>query len=716
MQRKDLNNTTRPDETTPPDVVGATTVKPVAFEPRGAKSSSGQDRRGRLWLAALGLPAVVLAVLAWFVFTARQLELDIVPAPEKLTIQGGLLTPRVGKAYLLRPGNYRLHAVRAGYHDLETDFQIGADKHQTLKFTMEKLPGVIHLTTHREGQPAEAVNGAAVEVDGDILGQSPLVAVEVPAGRHTLRLQAPLYKPRQAHIDVAGEGQKQTFAFGLEPNWADVSFETNPPGAWIQLAGRRLGQTPLTAPLEAGHHQVQIRREGYKPASTRIHVIAGQALAVPPLALEKVAGRLFVTSRPTGANVTVGDRFYGQTPIDLALPADQEYVVRISEPGYKTAAHRVRVASGGKASVAADLVPRRGRIRFKVSPPEARLLVNGQPYGRVPASLDLLAVRHQIQIVREGYRDYRTQITPRPGYTLELNVKLKRPYETDVPGIIQAPNGYRLKLIQPAAATFRMGSSRREQGRRANETLRDVSLRHPFYMGLKEVTNGQFREFQAAHDAGIFKNYSLNRNEQPATRITWQQAAAFCNWLSQREGLPPAYVSQRGGGLKPAIPLNHGYRLPTEAEWAFCARVDASGSVVKYPWGNKFPPKDRTANLADQSAQTILQLFLQNYKDGHPVAAPPGSLKPNHLGLFDMGGNVSEWCHDYYMIYPYTQGRVVTDPTGPATGRHHVIRGGSWKQASIQTLRAAHRDYQEKKRLDLGFRIGRYVAPNKETD
>ena len=91
-------------------------------------------------------------------------------------------------------------------------------------------------------------------------------------------------------------------------------------------------------------------------------------------------------------------------------------------------------------------------------------------------------------------------------------------------------------------------------------------------------------------------------------------------------------------------------------------------------------------------------------------------MKPNHRGLFDLGGNVAEWCHDYYMIYPYAKSRVFTDPTGPADGRHHVIRGGSWKQASIQTLRGAYRDYQEKKRLDLGFRIFRYVKPDREAE
>lgn len=717
MQRKNMTpidgGEGQPDQTTPPDAEAVPAVTPASFEPRSKTLTTKRRHMGWLWMIVITLPLILLSAAAWFVFTARQLELQIEPAPEKISISGGLLAPRFANAYLLRPGSYRLHAVRPGYHDLNTDFQIGAAKYQTLTFTMEKLPGWINLTTHQENQPDETVTGAVVEIDGQTIGESPLEAAEVPAGRHEIRLQAPLYKPRQELITVKGEGQAQTFSFGLTPNWADVEFVTDPPEAWVEIDGRRLGRTPLKAPVEAGRYQVHFRREGYKPAATRIRVAAGHPLTVPSMPLEKIDGRLFITSRPAGANVTVDKKFYGQTPLDITLPPEREHVVRISEPGYKTAVRRITIAAGDRATLTADLVSRRGKVRFDVSPSDAQLLVDGQPYGRVPAALDLPAVTHRIQIVKDGYRDYRTQVTPRPGYSLELRVKLKRPYETDVPGIIQAANGYRLKLIQPASATFRMGASRREQGRRSNETLREIRLRRPFYMGLKEVSNHQFRKFQAAHDAGIFKNYSLNRNEQPAAQITWEQAAAFCNWLSQREGLPLAYV-RKGEGLVPVVPLNHGYRLPTEAEWVYCARVDAAGSINRYPWGDTFPPADKTANLADKSAQTILDLFLENYTDGHPVSAAPGSLAPNHRGLFDLGGNVSEWCHDFYKIYAYAKGRVATDPTGPATGRHHVIRGGSWKRASIQTLRGAYRDYQEKKRMDLGFRICRYVKPSRE--
>ena len=712
MQGKDLTNGDQSDQTTPPDADGLPGVTPVAFEPRPEAETTRRGRARRLWLLALVLPAVLLLATAWFVFTARQLALEIDPAPIEITIQGGLPAPRFGTVYLIRPGKYRLHAVRPGYHDLDSELIIDTTKHQTLTFKMTKLPGRIDLTTHREDRPSEKVVGAVIRLGDEEIGQSPLEGAEIPAGRHTIVLQAPLYKTREATIEVEGEDRRQTFSFGLDPNWADVTFATDPADALVKIADRRLGRTPLTVPVEAGTHVVRFRREGYKPARTDIRVTAGQPLEVPLFRLEKIEGRLFVTSRPSGANVTVGQHFHGQTPLDITLTPDQEHVVRISEPGYQTAEHRVTIAPGARSSLAADLVPRRGRIRFNVSPPDARLIVNGQPYGKVPSSLDLIAVKHNIQIVKDGYRDFRTQVTPRPGYPLQLKVKLKRPYETDIPGVIQAPNGYRLKLIQPAA--FQMGASRREQGRRANETLRQVRLTRPFYMGLKEVTNGQFRQFQAAHDAGIFKNYSLNRNTQPVVQVTWEQAAAFANWLSQREGLPRAYV-RKGEGLVPVSPPNHGYRLPTEAEWAFCARVDAAGGVTKYPWGNDFPPPDKTVNLADKSAQTILDLYLENYTDGHPVAAPPGSLAPNRLGLFDLGGNVSEWCHDFYTIYTPAKGSVAKDPTGPSSGRHHVIRGGSWKQASIQTLRAAYRDYQEKKRLDLGFRLCRYVELTKET-
>jgi formylglycine-generating enzyme required for sulfatase activity len=78
--------------------------------------------------------------------------------------------------------------------------------------------------------------------------------------------------------------------------------------------------------------------------------------------------------------------------------------------------------------------------------------------------------------------------------------------------------------------------------------------------------------------------------------------------------------------------------------------------------------------------------------------------------LFDLGGNVVEWCHDYYSIFPYAADTLYADPTGPKTGKHHVVRGSSWKHSGITQLRCAFRDYSNDKRPDLGFRICRYLS------
>jgi formylglycine-generating enzyme required for sulfatase activity len=105
----------------------------------------------------------------------------------------------------------------------------------------------------------------------------------------------------------------------------------------------------------------------------------------------------------------------------------------------------------------------------------------------------------------------------------------------------------------------------------------------------------------------------------------------------------------------------------------------------------------------------LLPNVLEGYNDGYITTAPPATFKSNFLGLYDMGGNVAEWCHDYYSIYSYDPEKIYVDPTGPKNGKHHVIRDSSWKHGSISTLRLAYRSYGDDKREDVGFRVCRYL-------
>jgi formylglycine-generating enzyme required for sulfatase activity len=104
----------------------------------------------------------------------------------------------------------------------------------------------------------------------------------------------------------------------------------------------------------------------------------------------------------------------------------------------------------------------------------------------------------------------------------------------------------------------------------------------------------------------------------------------------------------------------------------------------------------------------LLSFTLSGYNDGFAVSGPVGSFEPSARGLYDLSGNVAEWCNDYYEIRPAT-GEPVLDPTGPETGNRHVIRGASWSLASRSELRLSYRDAGADGRLDLGFRIARYV-------
>ena len=127
------------------------------------------------------------------------------------------------------------------------------------------------------------------------------------------------------------------------------------------------------------------------------------------------------------------------------------------------------------------------------------------------------------------------------------------------------------------------------------------------------------------------------------------EAALYCNWLSEQEGLPPAY-EKKGETLVAVNPMTKGYRLPTDAEWEWAARYEGGGKLRRYPWGDALPVAPRSGNYADVTARLIVQDVIPDYDDGFAASAPVGKFPANPLGLHDLGGNVAEWVHDYYTV------------------------------------------------------------------
>ncbi len=659
------------------------------------------------WIA-LAVILVVLTLSIWFVFSAKQVTLQIEPGPDTIAVHGGLAAPRFGNYYLLRPGQYTLTANKACYESLDHSFQVGIEKSQKINLKMQKQPGRLSIQTHQQDNPAKAVHGARILIDGVEVGTTPVSELKVTVGRRHMQIRTTKFQDFETDVAINGCDELQSFNFALIPGWSDITIGSIPAGAEVRIDNKPMGSTPLQIQLPAGTYQLKLSARLFKNWTTQLVVEPNQPQRIENVRLKPADGMLAVRSNPPGANVMIGKRFVGRTPLKTNITADKVHVVQISKPGYEKASRKINVAVAGSKTLSLDLKPQKGIINLKIEPADAKLLVNGKLQGTVPLKLQLVAVEHQLEFRKNGYHSQRIRITPRPGFPQELQIALKKQF-ADAPGpqaLIKSKNGHVLKLIKPQ--TFALGSSRREQGRRSNETLRKVKLLRPFYMGVNEVTNQSFKAFLASHNSGSFKGKSLNRDSQPVVQVTWQQAALFCNWLSARDSLPPAYA-KKGNKMVIIKPLTIGYRLPTEAEWEYCARRSTREDFLKYSWGDTFPPPAQSGNFADASAKGLLNSYLATYNDGYAVAAPPSKFKASSLGLYDFGGNVAEWCHDYYSIYSYDAKKVYIDPIGPATGKHRVVKGSSWRDASISSLRLAHRDYYNSKRDDLGFRICRYA-------
>lgn len=677
-------------------------IIPVAFSPPPDVNSAGPvpRRKGIVYLI-LGL-VLLLCAAAWFVFSARPVHLVFEPVPDHINIIGTLLPIKLADRYLLLPGSYTVSAQKTGYHDLEQHIEVTDNRDHTFKLQLEKLPGLLSVSTLPP-------SGARILVDNIAVGEAPLTELELAPGIHKIEAKAERYFDYRTKVNIEGAHRSQSIHIELLPAWATIFFDSTPQGAELMADDQILGVTPLSVELLQGQHEIRMALAGYKPWQDTLSVAAQQPQTLPTVALEKADGTIALHTRPQGASVTVDGRFHGQTPLELTLAPDKDYQLQFTKAGYRTTTKVLTVEPEQDQRLEVRLQAKLGVLKLDIKPEDAEVFVDSVRHKQSDKGLRLSTIPHRLEIKKQGYVAETITVTPREGYAQEISVRLKTLAQREAertPLKITNSVGQELRLVRPGR--FTMGASRREQGRRANEVKFPVALTRAFYIGTKEVTNAQYRLFQPSHFSGLVENISLEIDELPVVRVSWEQAARYCNWLSRKESLPPVYLENHGE-ITAINPVPGGYRLPTEAEWAWAARYAGNNTPIKYPWGDAMPPKDKSANLADNNARPLLSNIIEDYDDGFAATAPTGSYAPNPLGLFDIGGNVAEWVHDLYAFSPEDPGKTQSDPTGPTQGRFHVIRGSGWMHANISELRLTYRDYGDKPRPDLGFRIARYA-------
>lgn len=225
-----------------------------------------------------------------------------------------------------------------------------------------------------------------------------------------------------------------------------------------------------------------------------------------------------------------------------------------------------------------------------------------------------------------------------------------------------------MEFVWVPGGCFQMGTN---NGPSDEKPLHEVCV-DGFWMGKYEVTNAQYRRYKADHfNKGRYLGISLNGDRQPVVYVSWSAAKTYADWLSSKG--------------------NGSFRLPTEAEWEYAARA---GTATKRYWGDGDEEACRYANTADQTAKKKWADWMAfDCTDGYAVSAPVGSFRPNRFGLYDMMGNVWEWCHDRYDKSAYSK-HFRNNPVSTDGSSHRVLRGGCWHDGP-GAVRSANRSKNE---------------------
>ena len=654
------------------------------FEDQIKRASSQQNAR---WLISGSSITLLLLFIGVYIFSLTVYNIQIEPIEadqvSKKSMGSGFGFSYQEKVFAFSDKT-SLRVSATGFKDEELVLKDHA-KNGTVRFKLEPKLALVSLQT----KPQRVVDWY---LDDDFVERASSLQLELDPSQYLISAQSDYYQTVVETVNVK-PGVDVSRVFELTPLQGTLTIQANVQSAQLKVdtVSHQLAEALIK---QAAVYAIEVSADGYYSIQEDISLDKNDLIIKRNYKLRPQPIELSMRLQPYGG-VLLANGIQLKSTDDIKLPYQKQFIFEYIKPGYVSQIVQRDFKPGEQFNLDLTLAEKKGLVSIDANV-ESEIYIQGQRIGNTPASLQLLTKEQNIELRRRGYRSVKQSVTPNAKQLTKLEITL---YTEAQARLLEAKKVYvnsvgaEFQLIQPQGRQFTMGGARDELGQRANEFQRKVRLERPFYVASSELTEYQF----AARDA---------TSNRPLVNTTWQDVALFCNLLSVKEGLQPFYRfrDKQYAGFEAKA---NGYRMISEAEWEFMARVYNREDKTTFVWGNQQQVPPSVGNLAD--AESLLARYIPRYKDGVSGLANIKSYAVEISGLFDQVGNASEWVHDVYDLTPPNVQKVQVDPLGLARGDNHVIKGSSYLSASKTEVRAAYREGSASPRPELGFRLARYL-------
>ncbi len=494
---------------------------------------------------------------------------------------------------------------------------------------------------------------ATIYIDEEALSVGEASKLVNEGTTHTYKIECKLYHAESGSVTV---NEKTVIEKSLRPNFGYINISTSPEqGAKVFVDDDYIGESPITTDkLASGTHTVRVMKEMFKMKEQPFTVSDGQTTNAT---INMDANFVNVTlDTDADAEIYVDEEYKGKGRWTGRL-SDGSHIFEARKQNHKPTKKTLDLVLGENKTIALEAPkPINGSIEINSSPMEANIYIDGKSYGTTPNYInEILIGTHELKLEKQGCTTITKTINVKEGETLSVNEKLVSQQTTvnrqqasgNAGGNeIFTVNGVSFTMIKVDGGTFRMGATSELGGDADSDEkpVHSVTL-SDYYIGETEVTQELWEAVMGSNPSD-FKG-----SQNPVEKVSWHDCKEFITKLNRLTG--------------------KNFRLPTEAEWEYAARGGNKSKGYKYSGSNTI---GNVAWYWDNSSSAT-----------HNVK----TKSPNELGIYDMSGNVLEWCEDWKG--DYSSGSQ-TNPTGPSSGSYRVSRGGSWYDYA-RFCRVSFRDY-----------------------